>query len=387
MNNRLLRRAKYAQLIFAVFIIVACSPEPPLKLPDGKPVDTKLIFAELELDTYWDYELETGVQYDWRAEWYYGWDEEDERIFGNLGYTLPNVFNIRRYFLGNDSTALHTRVISNTITGNIFQGEFSYGFWDMLVFNDVVIHGGAQSLEFDEKSTLDSVTVRTNESMSSARYHAPRYTRAFYQPEELFSAYEQKIQIDRDLTGFEYDAERNVWVKKMNMVLRPITFIYLTQVILHHNNGKIVGVDGNANISGFARSSVLNSGRAGADAIAVNFDTRWKPECNKNGENVDIAGGRLLTFGICEQRSNAIKNIYEVKDKYPHFMDLKLLFNNGMDSTFVFDVTDQVRRRYKGGVLTVELDLDTIPIPSRKGGSAFDAVVKDFVEVEHEFEM
>lgn len=372
---------------FSVISLIACSPEPPLHLFESQPVENKIIFTELELDTYWDYELEFGVKYDWRAEWYYGWDEEDERIFGKIDYTLPNVFNIRRYPTGNVPYAPHNRVISNTITGTTFQGEFTWGFWDMLVYNDVQIRDGAQSIIFDEATTLDSITVATNMSMSSARYHAPKYVRAFYQPEELFAAYEQAIEINRNLDGFEFDSLRNVWVKRMNMVLRPITYIYLTQVILHHNNGKIVGVDGNANISGMARTSVVNSGRAGQDAIAVNFNTRWKPGCDKQGETVDIAGGRLLTFGICGQRGNAVKNIYEVKDPNTHFMDITLLFNNGMDSTFVFDVTDQVKRRYKGGVLTVEMDLDTIPTPSRSGGSAFDAVVKDYEEVTHEFDM
>ena len=59
-------------------------------------------------------------------------------------------------------------------------------------------------------------------------------------------------------------------------------------------------------------------------------------------------------------------------------MEVTMQFNNGNDSTFVFDVTDQVRRKYKGGVLTVELDMDTIPAPGRSGGSGFDAVVKDY---------
>jgi hypothetical protein len=31
--------------------------------------------------------------------------------------------------------------------------------------------------------------------------------------------------------------------------------------------------------------------------------------------------------------------------------------------------------------------MDTIPIPSRSGGSGFDAVVKDFEEETHEIEM
>ena len=59
-------------------------------------------------------------------------------------------------------------------------------------------------------------------------------------------------------------------------------------------------------------------------------------------------------------------------------MDFTMLFNNGLDSTFVFDMTDQVQKLYKGGVLTIELDMDTIPVPIRPGGSAFDAVVKDY---------
>ncbi len=374
-------------LLLTLLLTAACRREPELHLYDAQPNETRLIFAELELDTYWDYEIENGVYYDWRSEWFYGWDDEDRRIFGEIGYTLPNIFNIRRYFTGDQPYAPHTRVIPNTIEGRVFQGEFTYGFWDMLVYNDLKLIDGVQSLNFDEETTLDSITVYTNQSMAPARYYAPKYTHAFYEPEELFSAYEQAIDINRSLDGFDYDAERNVWVKRLNMVLKPITYIYLTQVIVHHNNGKIVGVEGSGNLSGFARSSVLNSRRGGDDPITVNHRTRWKRNCDKNGEPVDIAGGRLLTFGICEHACNDIRNWREVKDKHRHYMDLTMLFNNGIDSTFVFDVSDQVRKRFKGGVLTVEIDMDTIPVPSRSGGSAFDAVVKDFEEETWEFDV
>ncbi|MBQ2129077.1 MAG: hypothetical protein II429_08105, partial [Prevotella sp.] len=86
--------------LFALLTIVSCRREPELHLYDTQPNETRLIFAELELDTYWDYEIELGVKYDWRKEWYYGWDDEDRRIFGEIGYTEPNTFNIRRYFTG-----------------------------------------------------------------------------------------------------------------------------------------------------------------------------------------------------------------------------------------------------------------------------------------------
>ena len=68
----------------------------------------------------------------------------------------------------------------------------------------------------------------------------------------------------------------------------------------------------------------------------------------------------------------------EEMDPQHHYLDVNMQFYNGMDSTFVFDVTDQVRAHFKGGVITVELDIDTVPIPQRPGGSGFDAVVKDF---------
>ena len=172
-----------------------------------------------------------------------------------------------------------------------------------------------------------------------------------------------------------------------NASVCPITYIYLTQVIIHHNRNRITGTDGQGNLSGFGRTTVLNNGIAGPDVVTVYYNNRFKSNCMKGEEPVDIIGGRMLTFGIVGQNMNRIKKRKEVLDKVPHYMDVTVLFNNGMDSTFVFDVTEQVRRRWRGGVITVELDMDTVPMPTRKGGSAFDAVVKDFEEETHEFEM
>ena len=366
-------------------LLVCCIREPELHLFDGGEIDIDLPLVELELDAYWDYEVSYGVHYDWRAEWYYGWDAVDYEIFGEIGYTIPNTFHLRRYFTGSVPLANHTSVVANTVTGNSFNGHYSWGFWDILVWNDVNTIDGVQSLNFDEQTSLDYVLAYTNQTMVASRYEAPKYTRAFYEPEGLFSAYAQGVEINRDLRGFEYDSIRDMYIKRLDMVLEPITYIYLTQVILHHNRGKIVGVDGSGMLSGVARSTVVNTGVSGEDLITVHYNTRFKKDCDMDGEPVDIAGGRLLTFGMCNMNANRIKHIEDVKDEASHYLDVTMQFNNGMDSTFVFDVTDQVRRRWKGGVITVELDMDTVGVPSRSGGSAFDAVVKDFEEETHEF--
>ena len=377
-------------IVLAVFsLLVCCIRDPELHLFDSGEIDTDLPVVEIDLDTYWDYEFETTYEKDktWKDEWYYGWDDEDVRIFGQIGYTEPTTLQLRRYYTGSEPYTSHTSVLAHTVTGRVFRASYNWGFWDILAWNDIYTPDGVQSLIFDEQTSLDSVSAYTNQSMFHTRYNAPTYTHSFYQPEELFSAYEQGIEIDRDLKGFEYDPVRNIWVKRLNMTLEPITYIYLTQVIIHHNRNRITGTDGQGNLSGFGRTTVLNNGIAGPDVVTVYYNNRFKSNCMKGEEPVDIIGGRMLTFGIVGQNMNRIKKRKEVLDEVPHYMDVTMLFNNGMDSTFVFDVTEQVRRRWRGGVITVEVDMDTVPMPTRKGGSAFDAVVKDFEEETHEFEM
>ena len=155
----------------------------------------------------------------------------------------------------------HTRVTSDLVKGNTFRGDYDFGFWDILVWNDIKTIDGVQSLNFDETTSLDSVTAYTNQTMRSARYQAPRYTRSFYEPEALFSAYETDIEINRNLDGFVYDPERNVYVKKLDMKLEPVTYIYLTQVIIHNNRNRVIGVDGAADLSGMSRTVNLNHER------------------------------------------------------------------------------------------------------------------------------
>jgi hypothetical protein len=373
---------------FSLLALQSCTPEPPLHLYDAQEATMDLPLIDMDLEVYWDYEMDFGVEYHWEAEWYYGWDANDIEMFGEIGYTVPTIFQVRRYYTGETPLAPHTGVIIDSIHGTHYQGLYDFGYWDLLLWNEIQTRDNVQSIIIDEDASLDSVTAYTNQSMHSSRYNAPRYTHAFYEPEPLFTAYEQAIEINRSLDGFVYDEERNIWVRTLKMVLKPITYIYLTQVILHNNNGRISSIDGTADLSGMARSTTLNTGRAGNDAVTVYFNANLKKGCKKGDEIVDIVGGRLLTFGICGNEANNLSRASEVRDAHRHYMDFTMQFNNGIDSTFVFDVTDQIREKYKGGVITVELDMDTVPIPSRSGGSGFDAVVKDFEDGgTHEFEM
>lgn len=392
-------------LCLLVLFFTSCYRQPELHLYDSADTDFDIPFVDINLDVYWDYEIGYNVKYDWKTEWFYGWDEQDKEIFGEIGYKEPHVFNLRRYYTLDEPRAPHTQVLSNTLYEPHFHGKLDWGYWDILVWNEVYTLDGVQSLHFDEATSLDYVTAYTNPSMHASRYQAPRYTTSFYAPEALFAAYEQAIEINKDLDGYIYDKERGIYIKKVDMTLQPITYIYLTQVILHNNKGRITSVDGNANLSGMARSTTVNTGVAGEDAITIYYNTRMKKDmplipydpktaadpgasADPSIERADIVGGRLISFGLCNQAGNRVARAEELTDQYHHYMDVTMQFNNGMDSTFVFDITKQVRERYKGGVITVELDVDTVPIPKRPGGSGFNAVVKDTEDGgTYEFEM
>ena len=376
-------------LLLALLALSSCYREPPLHLYDIDNPALALPIVELSLDTYWNYDGNLGINYDWRAEWYYGWDDEDRSIFGELEYEEPTKFFLRRYYTGEVKEGTRIDKKNAYVSGRTFRAPYDWGFWDILAWNDVKTIDGVQSLQIDEKSSYDEdIIASTGTTMYSSRYHAPRYQNSFYEPEQLFSACEKGVEINKNLDGFEFDEDNNIWVRKLNMYLEPLTYIYLPQIILHNNNGRIDQVTSNGNISGMARFADINTGFAGEDAIAVNFKMRLKTNKDfKAGEKVDIVGGRLMTFGICGQNANRITRADEENDTEHHYIDVQLQFNNGMDSIFVFDVTDQVRKRYKGGVITVELDMDTVPTPKRSGGSGFNAIVKGFEEELHEIEI
>lgn len=384
-------------------LLAGCERVPDLHLHRESHIDIDIPMVQVDLDVLWSY----SIDYDWQAHWTYGWDQMDINFFGTLGYTEPTFFDLRRYYLGNTAGAPHSRIESYELDGTTFKSTFYFGYYDMLVWNQIRTADGVQSLVLDETTSADSVVAYTNMGMIPTRYKSRTvgetrgandskataeqlYTRAFHQPEELFSACQRDLYISDNVDDYDYyDPETQTYYKYADMTLMPVTYIYLTQVRIHNNGGRITSTDGEANLSGMARTVTLNTGRAGRDAITVHYYTRFKPNCTiqGTGEVVDVIGGRCLTFGIPNQNSSLVTRADEVQDEVRHYMDVNVIFNNGLDSTFVFDVTDSIRKYYKGGVITMDINLDTIPIPTRKGGSGFDAVVKDFDEETYEFEM
>lgn len=376
----------------AITSVFSCDVEPPLHLYDGIDIDfPELPKVDLDIDVVWDYDWD--IQ--WNIEWQYGWDIQDSLIFGtSIGYTQPKSFELRRYYNLQDSVAKHNIFTKHHIDGNNFQASYNFGWYDMLLWNTIETRDDAQSIIIDE-SDLDNTIARTNSTMYYVRSGAESTVRmqTYYQPEELFDIYLTKIHISTNTADYDYyDPETRIYYKRLNGTLQPLVYIYLPQLIVHNNKGRVASVDGNAVLTGMAFNTNMNTYLTGDKAINVYFNNRMKKDIvlthgEHAGEVVDIIGGRLTTFGLCNTNPYLIKTRASVNDTIPHYIGFNMQFNNGMDTTMVFDVTEKLRKHYKGGVITMEIDMDTVPIPQRSGGSGFDAQVVDFTEETHEFDI
>ena len=403
--RQLRRLADLAILSAGISAIASCDPIPPLHLHYEQDVDFEFPLVMIDLDVIWDYDLMYEYQYDtvydWRKEWKYGWDDQDSILFGPIGYTAPEAFNIRRYYQANVPDAPHINVQRDYFEGYSFTTSYQFGYYDFLLWNDIITKDGTYSVIFDEETSLDSVMVASTSSTYGPSYD-PGQKYSYNMPDELFSAEMQDIYISRNKEDYDrYDEVTNTYYKYLDLTLYPRTYIYLTQVIIHHNWGKVVGTDGNANLSNMARTTNLNTGVAGNDPVTVHYNTRFKQNVEYtdyftrskrwgDDDQVDIIGGRLTTFGIRSINPYHYSNPLQIPEpvrKQRHYLDVNMIFGNGCDTTFVFDVTDQVLKRFRGGVITVELDLDTIHSPGRNGGSGFDAEVEEWGEETHEFEV
>ena len=98
--------------------------EPPLHLP-GQGLDMLLPKIETQLSIIWD----NNISLD--ENWYYGWDEKDDSIWGSIGYTTPSSYEVHRYYKGENPTPIHLNDDAFSIRTNRFRRYFLFGFFTL----------------------------------------------------------------------------------------------------------------------------------------------------------------------------------------------------------------------------------------------------------------
>lgn len=363
--------------------------EPPLHLP-GEEVMVEVPVVLTELDVVWN------VDVDWKAEWYYGWDVIDKSLWGEIEYPKPTNYEVRRYYLGEQPAKPHSEVDGFTIYDTHFRRYYNFGYYDLLVWSNIDSEDGTQAVVINEEN-LDEVTATTTGQRGmmglGTRADEDPVTGLYNQPEIFYSTYPRDIYISRNYSDYDYfDEAEQVWVKKINATLKPLVYIYLVQIIIHNNKGRVTGVNGNNAISGFASSTSVNTGHTGNKPGMVYFQSRMKENLDVRGEKADVIGGMLTTYGLCDMDGYE----FGAKAQYTgsradvrNLLYYDLTFINGTEKTFEVDVTDQCRRQSHGGVITIEIDADKIEIPQKEEGegSLFVPTVEDYDEVVWEVQL
>lgn len=371
--------------------LVGCI-EPPLHLP-GQEIGVEVQVSQTEMNIVWDNEVQLN------HEWYYGWDIKDDSIWGGLDYPIPTSYEVYRYYKGDDIHNKHTSVDMFTINTNRFRRYFQFGYYDMLLYSNIDSKDGTQVLLIKEDG--DSVIATTSGTRGIARsiLEASRSNGdetplgILNQPEIFYGAYSENVYISPDLSDYEYDPVENIYIKHLEAELHPLVYIYLVQfVLLNNDDGRIKGINGNTAISSMASSTNVNTGHTGNTPSLVYFNTRMKQNIEVEGKLCDVFGGKLTTFGLCDNepyyRSGAEYKGGRANLKNMVYYDL--VWNNNQVKTYEADVTSQMQANSHGGVITVWIDCSKLEKPQNEeegGGSLFIPTVEDYDQVEWHIEI
>jgi hypothetical protein len=347
----------------------ACRIDPPLHLRKIVDVEVELE-ARVDIDIMW--------QVDWEAEWEYAWNVE---TLGPLGYEMPASMRVHTYTHDADG-ALATHQIHN-FAGQESRIQLTAGTYDFLFHNN-----DSEAILFKADGDLEPVHAYTRKVSSGLKESSPVYTTSQklagftkagdeeedpvaepvnLMPDDLFSLYDPNQKITDNPN--DYIFENGKYVLKIEGVLEPSTFIYLVQVNLLNNAGRVIGSAGGGALTGMAEGVNLVTRETWSTTASVFTDVYMD-------KAQDMMGVRFSTFGIpgCNPYDDASVAAAPQKE---HYFVLNVSYSNGSNRNIRMDITDQLRALPLGGVINLEIDVNDFP-PGEGGGSGgggFEALI------------
>lgn len=348
----------------AALAVAGCAIEPPLHL--RKAVTTKVVVeTKVNVDVMW--------QVNWTADWQFAWNVT---ALGPLGYTLPA--SMRLHIYTQDTEGLPMAHTVHNFVGESAQMDVFVGTHNLLFHNN-----DSESILFKADGDLEPVHAYSRQISSGLKTSSPVYTTAqksagmtkvddpeeepvTLMPDGLFSLYDPDRKITDNPAGYVY--ENGKYVLRIEGELTPATYIYLIQLRLLNNEGRVVGSNGGGAITGMAEGVNLFTKESWTSTVSVPMDVYMDKE-------QDMLGARVVTYGIpgCNPYDAAS---VDAAPEGKHFYVVNVTYLNGSWRNIRMDITDQVRALPLGGVITLEIDVnDFPPDESAGGGGGFNALI------------
>lgn len=345
--------------------VAGCSIQPELHLRQA--VETRVVLAtQVNVNLMW--------QINWEAIWDFNWDV---RALGPLGYSQPGSMRLHLYTL--DPEAQRMQHSEHNFVGNMAMIEVTVGEYDLLFYNN-----DSEALLFRSEDDLSPIYAYTRIISSGLKTSLPVLTleqkRSGYAtkademeeepvsltPDDLFSLYDPSrfITDDPDRLVFEHGR----YILRIEGQLSPSTFIYLIQVRLHNNDGRVIGSGSGAAITGMSEGVNLFTRETERGTVSVPMDVYMDKEH-------DLLGAKVYTFGIpgCNPYDKAS---VEAASDGRHYLVLNITYANGSTRNVRADITDQVRDLPTGGVITLDIDVNDFPPDESAGsGGGFNALI------------
>lgn len=356
-------------LVSATLSVTGCAIRPELHL--RKPVETQVqLETQVNVEVMW--------QVDWQAKWEFNWDVSS---MGSLGYTLPAGMRLHLYPL--DSEGVPTTHSEHNFAGSLTRLDVLTGTYNFLFHNN-----DSEALQFTYEGEFDDVIcttriispgLKTSEAVYSSQQKAAGYTKApsmeddpvSLAPEWLYSLFDEALFVSDNLEDLTY--EDGKYILKLEGELLPSTFIYLFQVKLLHNDGRVTGSNGGAAITGMASGVNLMTRQTLESTVTVPMEMYKDPQ-------QDMLGAKVYTFGIPGCNPYVDSSVKSADDG-EHFLVINVSYANNTYRNIRVNITDQVRALPTGGVITLELDVDDFP-PEEGGeeSGGFKALVEEWDE-------
>lgn len=354
-------------------LTVSCRIEPVLYLRQS-------VQAELSLET--EINVEYMWQATWKTEWAFNWDEVS---LGTLGYVIPSSMTIHTF--AKNSEGIRKNHTLRNFHGQTATVPIYVGAYDILFHNN-----DSEALLFSQENELADVmcytrTISTGLKASSqvlTSIQKMSGTKAdsdfesepvILMPDGLFSLYKEGFVVSDNPD--DYEIVDGKYIVRVEGDLLPYTFIYLVQVHLLNNAGRVIGSEGGAAITGMASGVNLVSG------VSFNGTASVPMEVYMDREE-DMLGARVLTFGIPGVNPYDEQSL-AANAESKHFLVMNITYANGTWKNVRIDISDKVREIPLGGLIDLELDVNDFPPEgATTGGGGFSALIGDWEEEEVE---
>ena len=375
---RLRRHIAPLALVLTTLITMLTSCErKDLYLAQRGTLNIDVSVYDIRLDLLW------GI--DWKTEWQYLWDES---VYGPIGYTEPT--GVRANIYSVDEADQRNRYT----TRNLPKDGGRVSLTTLQTYDLVFYNNDTEYILFSTDDANDYFYATTRSNTKAA------YTRSYdhyNQPDQLFGTFLDDLYVtdDPDEYEIEYDEEGTLYyVYKVNAALTPYTFIYLYQVMLLNNTDdagkRITGCEG-ISVDGMAGGVDLFTRVTDSTNIVTITQDDTKPMLTDRDlrlpdgtETVgDIFAARVMTWGIPGVDPLALRGLRT--DAYPKDsvdVGIGLIMRNGTVYPIQRNITEQIKQRPAGGVITIVVDAAEIPdsiIGNKPNpGGGFDASVDNW---------